>query len=182
MTGVQTCALPISFGGGGGGGAYGVGGSAQNSSNPHTGGSGGDGFLLPYPFSISYIATLAGGYVAGGGGGANTSTSTAQGGVGGLGGGGTGGNGDGVSSNIPASTINNTGAGGGAIGSAVQAGGYTYYYYGSEVYVFPSGGQGSAILVIPKAFYTGTYTGNVQVTSDDTYYVLSFTGSGTYTV
>jgi hypothetical protein len=170
------------FGGGGGGGAYQVGGSAQNGNNPPTGGSGGNGFLLPYPFSISYIATLAGGYVAGGGGGANTSTGIAQGGVGGLGGGGTGGNGNSFYGNIPAATINNTGAGGGAIGSPVQEGGYTHNNNGSSVFVFPSGGQGSAILVIPKAFYTGTYTGNVQVTSDNTYYVLSFIGSGTYTV
>ena len=98
---------------------------------------------------------------AGGGGGANDNS----GGTGGTGGGGDGAGITGVSGTA------NLGGGGGACGRDVGGGGSTS----------GSGGSGVVILRMLTTNYSGITTGSPTVTTDGSYKVVKFTGSGTYT-
>jgi hypothetical protein len=97
---------------------------------------------------------------AGGGGGAGQSF---PGGTGGTGGGGNGGRD--TPTTAGTSGTANTGGGGGG-GTASPAG---------------SGGKGVVILRMLTANYSGTTTGSPTVTTDGSYKVLQFNGSGSYT-
>ena len=147
------------YDGGGGGGA---GGSGANAST-NIGGNGGNG-------SSSSITGTSVTYAGGGGGAArNASGGTAY-----LGYGGTGGGGNGAGENPTdsdsrggqAGTVNTGGGAGGA------------HSYGG---VSKSGGSGIVILRLPTASYSGTITGSPTVTTDGSFTVIKFTGSGTYT-
>jgi hypothetical protein len=137
--------------GGGGGGGAGGAGSAGAS---QSGGAGGSGTASSITGSS---VTRAGG----GGGGAYLSGS---GGAGGSGGGGAGAITSGTATNGTA----NTGGGGGGAGGTANATG-------------SSGGKGVVILRMPTANYSGTTTGSPTVTTDGSFKVLQFNGSGSYT-
>jgi len=181
-----------SGGGGGGnndGGLGGVGGAGNTpSTSPSQGNNGGGATnVAPAPDSLfkggggggaGAVGTTATGSVNGNGGiGATssitgTSTYYAGGGAGcgGSGAGSTGGTGGGGStpSGDPATGGNgtaNTGGGGG--GGRGASGG--------------SGGSGVVILRMLTTDYSSTTTGSPTVTTDGSYKVLTFTGSGTYT-
>ena len=99
----------------------------------------------------------------GGGGGGGTWTGSA--GTGGTGGGGAG-----------SSTINTKGADGGAnLGGGAGGGG------NSDCTDIADGGSGVVILRLLSTDYTGTSTGSPTVTTDGSYKVIKFTGTGTYT-
>jgi hypothetical protein len=139
------------YGGGGGGGAGAIGTDAL-AVYPNNGGNGGIG--------IANSITGSSVYYAGGGGGSYTDGSTV--GIGGLGGGGMAGD---ASATAGANgTANTGGGGGGANNQSNQA-----------------GGSGVVILRMLTANYTGTTTGSPTVTTDGSYKVVKFTGSGTYT-
>jgi hypothetical protein len=141
-------------GGGGGGGAGAVGANASGD----TGGNGGNGTASSITGSS---VTRAGG----GGGGSNGAVAT-----GGTGGGGNGGNS--VTSGGDASSATaNTGGGGGGGGSN----GSPNFGDGG------AGGKGVVILRVPTAKYSGTTTGSPTVTTDGSFKVLQFNGSGSYT-
>jgi len=97
---------------------------------------------------------------AGGGGGAGYAGGGGSGGAGGAGGGGAGGTAAGS-----AGTANLGGGGGGSNGGNVGA----------------TGGKGVVILSVPTAKYSGTSTGSPTITTNGSYKVLTFTGSGSYT-
>ena len=102
-------------------------------------------------------------YGGGGRGTGGTATGSLPGGAGGAGGGGTGGayNGNGVSG--PA----NTGGGGGGSGDGGSL-------------TSGAGGSGVVILRMNTSDYSGTTTGSPTVTTDNSYTILTYTGSGTY--
>ena len=154
--------------GGGGGGA---------SASGHTGGTGNNltaGNGLASSITGSSI-TRAGG----GGAGAYGNGGTSSGGSGGGGDGGwtNTGHGAGVmqtgnsSYSFPASGTANTGGGGGGMSGDTSAG----TSYGS-------GGSGVVILSVPSADYSGTTTGSPTVAVVGSKRVLTFNGTGSYTV
>jgi hypothetical protein len=140
------------YAGGGGGGAGGTGG---NASAPNTGGNGGIG-------TVSSITGSSVTRAGGGGGGSEYNTK----GTGGSGGGGNGGQPD---TSATAGTVNTGGGGGG--------GGYPAPHRSGK-----AGGKGVVILSVPTANYSGTTTGSPTVTNNGIYKVLTFTGTGSYTV
>jgi hypothetical protein len=71
----------------------------------------------------------------------------------------------------PASGASATGNGGG--GQALNR---------SSTFTGGSGGSGVVILSIPSGSYSGVYTGGPSVTTSGGNVILTFTGSGTYTV
>ena len=174
-------------GGSGGGSAWtgGTGGSGNTpSTSPSQGNNGGAGGSAPYPNrgggggggagavgspntgtagngGIGTQSSITGSavYYAGGGGGGSDS--------GPIGTGGSGGGGNGNSSGgTGAAATANTGGGGGGGGAGGNGG---------------NGGKGVVILSLPTANYSGTTTGSPTVTTNGSYKVLTFTGSGSYT-
>ena len=161
--------------GGGGGGNYNA-----NDPAPHWGGNGTGG---GYPGAHGKIDSL---YLGGGGGGAGQRGSMGSGSTGGNGGNGladsiTGssitycGGGGGNSNGGPGGTGgsggggNNTASGGANRGGGGGAGGGT-------------GGSGVVILRVLTSDYSGASTsGSPTVTTDGSYTVIKFTGTGTYT-
>ena len=141
------------FGGGGGGGASAVGGTSGGT----TGANGGNG-------SASSITGSSVTYAGGGGGGGQ---SPSAGGTGGTGG---GGNGASDSSAGSAGGTNLGGGGGGIDGNPPRNDTNGY-----------SGGSGVVILRVLTTDYSGTTTGSPTVTTDGSYKVIKFTGSGSYT-
>jgi len=115
-------------------------------------GAGGDGV------SISITGSTVA-YAGGGGGGAYFSSA----GTGGSGGGGAGGQGSGGAG---AAGTTNLGAGGGGGGAAGGDSG--------------AGGSGVAILRMNTTDYSGVTTGSPTVTTNGSYTILTYTGSGTY--
>ena len=146
------------FGGGSGAGGGGAGAAGTNSPGGGGGSNGGNG-------SASSITGSSVTYAGGGGGGGNSS-----GGTGGTGGGGNGAGGQPSTQVAGVSGTVNTGGGGG--------GGTDY----SGTFVTQSsGGSGVVILSMLTTKYTGTTTGSPTVTTNGSYKVLTFTGSGSYT-
>jgi len=141
---------PYAGAGGGGTGAVG----APNSAS--AAGAGGDGLQMT-------ITGARVNYGGGGGGTGGTATGSLPGGAGGAGGGGTGGayNGNGVSGTA------NTGGGGGGSGDGGSL-------------TSGAGGSGVVILRMNTSDYSGTTTGSPTVTTDSSYTILTYTGSGTY--
>jgi hypothetical protein len=43
-----------------------------------------------------------------------------------------------------------------------------------------NGGKGTVILAVPTSQYTGTYTGSPSITTNGSYTILTFSGTGTY--
>ena len=136
---------------GGGGGGAGA---AGTSSAGGARGTGGDGTASSITGSS---VTRAGG----GGGGAADSSSN---GLGGAGGGGAGGYNSPSGTSGVAGTVN-TGGGGG----------------GGRDFGCAAGGKGVVILRVPTANYSATTTGSPTVTTDGSFKVLQFNGSGSYT-
>ena len=139
--------------GGGGGGGSGAVGVAGSSG---AGGAGGAG-------TANSITGASVTYAGGGGAGGSSTTSV---GAGGSGGGGSG-SGHGVNG---VDGTDGLGAGGGGSGtnSAVSL-------------CSGAGGDGVVIIRMLTAQYTGTVTGSPTVTTDGSYKVVKFTGTGTYT-
>lgn len=139
-------------GGGGGAGGVGVNGIAGGAS-----GNGGAG-------TASSITGSSVTYAGGGGGGSDDNTQ----GTGGTGGGGNGARGtpatDGTSGTA------NTGGGGG--GGQAQGG----------TRIGKAGGKGVVIISVATIHYSGTSSGSPTVTTSGSNTILTFTGSGTYTV
>jgi len=150
------------------------GGRAGAVNQPYAGAGGGGTGAVGEPNSAS--AAGAGGaglqmtitgarvnYGGGGGGTGGTATGSLPGGAGGAGGGGTGGayNGNGVSGTA------NTGGGGGGSGDGGSL-------------TSGAGGSGVVILRMNTSDYSGTTTGSPTVTTDSSYTILTYTGSGTY--
>ena len=145
--------------GGGGGGAGAVGSNGITGTSANIGGAGGNG-------AASSITGSSVTYAGGGGGGNNTSGATT-----GAAAGGTGGGGNGASLNSGSGDSGTANTGGGA-GGAENSGGNGGV-----------GGSGVVILSMPDADYTGTITGSPTVaTGVSGKTVLTFTGTGTYTV
>jgi len=144
---------------GGGGAGYGSGGGGagavgtDGSAVPSYGGTGGAG-------TASSITGSSVTYAGGGGGGSDGTTR-----AGGAGGGGTGGQSS--SSTAPTNGTANLGGGGG--GAGVNGG------------TGATGGKGVVILSVPTVNYSGTTTGSPTVTTNGSYKVLTFTGTGSYT-
>ncbi len=159
-----------SIGGGSGGGNF------QASKGGGSGGSGGGG---------GWNASSGGLGTAGQGrnGGGNVSNYNGGGGGGASGqGGATGGAGAGLSIDITGTAV--TRAQGGATGGAgggVNTGNGGGGCYNSNC---PAGAGGSGLVVLrmPTADYSGTTTGSPTVTTSGTDTILTYTGSGTYTV
>jgi hypothetical protein len=173
-------------GGSGGGSSYNGTGGAGNtpSTSPSQGNNGG---------SASNISPLFG---CGGGGGASA--------VGGNGGGTTGGNGGaGTANSITGSSVTYAGGGGGGVNSGGTAGtggaggggngsdGSTAQNGtvntgggagGGDSSPITSGGKGVVILSMLTTKYSGVSTGSPTVTTNGSYTVVKFTGSGTYTI
>ena len=175
-------------GGSGGGGCY------DTTNNANLGGAGtagqgndgGDGAPLTSPYATGGGggAGAAGGDYSGsnsGSGGVGvqssiTGTATYYGGGGGGGGsvqgavagsGGSGGGSAGSDGSAGAATANTGGGGGGGGNNGAFLGG--------------DGGSGVVIFRILTSQYTGTVTGSPTVTTDGSYTVIKFTGTGTYT-
>jgi len=142
-------------GSGGGGGASATGGNG----NYGTGANGGNG-------TASSITGSSVTYAGGGGGGGYSTTASGTIAVGGAGGGGNGGNYNVVA--YPGTVNTGGGGGGGGNWDSVQATG-------------GNGGSGIVILSVPISSYSGTITGSPTITTNGSYKVLTFTGSGTYT-
>jgi len=138
-------------GGAGGGGASAVGVTAFNTN----GGNGGAG-------TANAITGASVTYAGGGGGGGNTSN-----GGGGAGGGGTGWRYSGTIA--PTNGTDGLGGGGGGAGWAGNSP------------TGATGGDGVVILRLLTTDYSGTTTGSPTVTTDGSYTVIKFTGTGTYT-
>jgi hypothetical protein len=116
------------------------------------GGNGGNGLAVSITgSSVSY---------AGGGGGSSFATA-----VGGIGGDGGGGNGAGTPLTGQSGTANLGGGGGGT----TYDGGFS-----------GAGGSGVVILRLLTSEYSSSTTGSPTVTTDGTYTILTYTGSGTY--
>ena len=139
---------------GGGGGAGAVGGNASNT----VGGAGGNG-------TASSITGSSVTYAGGGGGVIDSAAGTS--GTGGTGGGGNGAEATPATSPT-AGTANLGGGGGGA-------------YNGVNSNNSGAGGKGVVILRMLSTSYSGTTTGSPTVTTDGSYKVVKFTGSGSYT-
>jgi hypothetical protein len=140
-------------GGGGGGGANAVGGNVTTNLDA---GAGGNGLASSITgSSVTY---------AGGGGGGVTNPNPVKPIAGGTGGGGYGAIENGAAA--AAGTANTGGGGGGGHGSPDKAG---------------AGGSGVVILRMLTTKYSGTTTGSPTVTTDGSYKVLTYTGSGSYT-
>ncbi len=152
------------FGGASGGAGTSCQGYAGGNGGDLAGGGGGGGAGAAGGNSSSYQGGAGGNgvavsitgtstYYAGGGGGGKWYGSGSWGSAG-LGGGGTGGNGGTV----------NTGGGssGGSFGSAGP------------------GGSGVVIMRISSSNYSGNVTGNPTITTDGSFTIITFTGSGTY--
>ena len=135
----------------GGGGGGGAGAIGQAGSS--NGGNGGAG----------KANSITGSSVTYGGGGGGGSNSTA--GSGGAGGGGAGSNTDYTKGTDGSANLGGGGGGGG----------------NSDNTDIASGGSGIGILRLLTSKYTGTTTGSPTVTTDGSYKVIKFTGTGTYT-
>ena len=135
----------------GGGGGGAASVGSNNSSD--TGGAGGAGLN-------NTITGASVGRGGGGGGGGSTSGGAA------THGGGNGGNG--TSGAVGLAGTANTGGGGGGQGDGPTFTGGT-------------GGSGVVILRLLTASYSGTTTGSPTITTDGSYTVITFTGTGTYT-
>lgn len=151
---------------------YNGGGTGTAGVNPGRGGGGGGAGAV----GVDGTSTGAGGagasssitgssvtYAGGGGAGCN---STAGDPPGGAGGGGDGSNG--TPTTATAGTANTGGGGGGNGNSSSTLGG--------------QGGSGVVILRLLTSSYSSTTTGSPTVTTDGSYTVLKYTGSGSYTV
>ena len=145
------------FAGGGGGGASSAGANASGSG----GGLGGDGLEV----SITGTAT----YYAGGGGGDTQGVNTTR--AGGSGGGGTGGRYM-AANDITTATGGTANTGGGGGGGTNEN--------DTDNGLGGPGGSGVVILRLATSEYSGTTTGSPTVTTDGTYTILTYTGSGTY--
>ncbi len=145
------------FGGGGGGGASAAGATASGSG----GGLGGDGLEV----SITGTPT----YYAGGGGGDTQGVNTTR--AGGAGGGGTGGRYM-AANDITTATGGTANTGGGGGGGTNEN--------DTDSGLGGPGGSGVVILRLATSEYSGTTTGSPTVTTDGTYTILTYTGSGTY--
>lgn len=164
----------INGGTGGGSGTAGQGYSGGTSTQPGVfyggggggasggGGSPGAGSGIANPISGSTIGQFSGGtyYICGGGAAGGSDGGGPNGGA--LGGGGNGGCTPGTSSS-PGQA--NTGGGGGGGGGGWNG----------------NGGSGAAVLSIPTAKYSGTYTGTPTITTSGSNTLLTFTSSGSYT-
>jgi hypothetical protein len=140
-------------GGGGGGGANAVGGNSTTNLDAGAGGNG----------TASSITGSSVTYAGGGGGGvANPNPTKPI--AGGTGGGGAGAIENGA--NGVAGTANTGGGGGGGYSTPDKA---------------AAGGSGVVILRMLTTKYSGTTTGSPTVTTDGSYKVLTYTGSGSYT-
>jgi hypothetical protein len=170
-----------SNGGSGGGGAQGGNSAPGGSGTANQGYDGGDGNDAPAgggggagavgadggtgTGGVGVASTITGSSVyRGGGGGAGGSSASAS---GGNGGGGDGSNASGGGSYKAEHGTANTGGGGGGAGSSSA--------WGSN------GGSGVVILRVQTAHYTGTTSGSPTVTTDGSYTIMTFTGSGSYT-
>ena len=138
--------------GGGGGGA---GGAGLSSTAGSCGAAGGPGLNVPITGATTYYA--------GGGSGGVSFASGCSATSGGIGGGGDAG--------ANAGTANTGGGGGG--GSWTNNANYTTQGGGN-------GGSGVAILRMNTTDYSGVTTGSPTVTTDGSYTILTYTGSGTY--
>jgi len=158
--GGQGISAAPSYGGGGGGGGGASGTTGANATST-TAGDGGDGTQS----SITGSAT----YYAGGGGAAGDQVGIE--GTGGLGGGG-----DGLHSpsGSPTACDATDGLGGG--------GGAHYVALNPANPRAGNGGSGVVILSVPTANYSGTTTGSPTITTSGSNTILTFTGSGSYTV
>jgi len=161
--------------GGGGGGNY-----SSGSHLPHAGGNGTTG--QGYEGADGYIDTL---YLGGGGGGKGAAGNQGSGSTGGVGGVGaassiTGasvyyaGGGGGNSNGGPDASGGNGGGGANGSNGTVNTGGGG----GAKGY---NGGSGVVIIRVLTSDYTSTTTGSPNVTTDGSYKVIKFTGSGSYT-
>jgi hypothetical protein len=122
-----------------------------------TGGNGGNG----YTYSVFGIT-----FGGGGGGGAQSNTGGAIAGAGGIGGGGGGAlqcNTLQISTGTNGTT--NLGGGGGGAAGGGQGG---------------NGGSGIVILRISNSYYSGSFTGNPQVSPGASVVTLTYNQSGTY--
>jgi hypothetical protein len=183
-----------SGGSGGGGGAgvspptspAGVGGSGNTpSTSPSQGNSGGNGSPTAQSFPYNLLA-------GGGGGGASVAGGNAPDGAGGSGGNGTassitgssvtyaGGGGGGASGTAGTAGTGGGGAGGGGAGAGTNGTANTGGGGGGGN-TNASGGKGVVILSLLATKYSGTSTGSPTVTTNGSYKVLTFTGSGSYT-
>ena len=146
--------------GAGGGGA---GAAATDCNTNGTGTNGGIGgtttIITTAQATSASVGQVSGGniYFSGGGGGACYPSGTTSGGLGGGAGGAASG---------AASGTANTGGGGGGIVAAYPGG---------------NGGSGVAIISVPSANYTGTYTGSPTIVTNGSNTVLIFKGAGSYT-
>ena len=135
------------------GGAGGGAAAVGGNNSSDTGGAGGAGL-------DNTITGSSVGRGGGGGGGGSTSGGAA------THGGGNGGNGTSGAVGLPGTA--NTGGGGGGQGDGPTFSG-------------GAGGSGVVILRLLTASYSGTTTGSPTVTTDGSYTVITFTGTGTYT-
>jgi hypothetical protein len=146
--------------GGGGGGAGAAGGDCTASGVGANGGIGAISTIITSAQATTYsVGQVSGGnvYFAGGGGGGCYPSGTTTGGLGGGAGG--------AASGAAAGT-QYTGGGGGGIVAAYPGG---------------NGGSGVAILSVPTAKYTGTYTGSPNIFTNGSNTILIFKGTGSYT-
>ena len=130
----------------------GGGGGAAEAGNTDGTGHGGDGLSVEITGAAVFYAGGASGGVSGGG----TQIPGSQ------GGGGAGAEGN---NQAPVAGTTNLGSGGGG---------------GAADTVGAAGGSGVVILRLATAEYSGTTTGSPTVTTDSTYTILTYTGSGTY--
>lgn len=137
------------YGSGGGGGAGAAGGDTNGAGN-----------ALPGAGGAGQASAITGSSVNYAGGGGGSDAGVGSGGVGGSGGGGQGEGGQGAAINGTA----NLGGGGGGNERDGNTG---------------AGGSGVVILRLLTASYSGTTTGSPTVTTDGSYTVVKFTGSGT---
>lgn len=181
-TGISQTAIGGGYGGSGNGATGGTGGSGGGGSA--IGGSGGSG-TAGQGYKGGNVGSLnqgdngsAGGGGAGGAGADASWTNTGSGGGPGVASsitgtsvtyarGGDGGNGSYWNNGVGTSGGANTGDGGRGGGNG-NSGGY--------------GGSGVVILRVLTSGYSGTHTGSPTVTTDGSYKVIKFTGSGSYTV
>lgn len=181
-TGISQTAIGGGYGGSGNGATGGTGGSGGGGSAvAGSGGSGtaGQGYRGGNVGSLSQGDNgSAGGGGAGGAGSDASWTNTGSGGGPGVASsitgssvtyarGGDGGNGSYWNNGVGTSGAANTGNGGRGGGNG-NSGGY--------------GGSGIVVLRVLTSGYSATYTGSPTITTDGSYTVIKFTGSGSYTV
>ena len=176
-------------GGSGGGGGHGNGGT-------DAGGAGNTPSTSPVQGYAGGTGRVAPNFGGGGGGGASAIGATAVGT--GTSSGGTGG--AGAANSITGGSVTYAGGGGGAYGGAGGAGGggnastttsgsgdqngtaNTGGGGGGANGATMSGGKGIVIISVPTARYSGTSSGAPTITTSGANTILSFTGTGTYTV